>query len=595
MTDVIHCSNCNANNPPEAQTCAFCGHPLVVTSEEDTWPGVASVLDVLPNVESPMELDGVDEPFPARMPGARYFRGRFQVVQYLGIHNLIHSYLVLDSDWALRCMNHNCRLFGVRQAGDQPGLCPECVTPLESFQPHVLLLEAASPDEFGTALAVIEREVNHPLLLAPLYYFEESDASAVRCCLALPAPPARYLSELSGTQDVVRVLRWGQRLARGLLALHHFKVVFNSVDADHVGFIDAGAVWVDFSAVKFLPSTAPLGTAEEDFNQDFVDLAALLWKNLTGQDEYDAAAPVSPRIKRLFSGWLSADESTPMPREWVEALASLSIQPFDSDQAIRSIDLRSGRATTVGLVRKINEDSLLVIEMAGIHRTQSRALGLYVVADGMGGHATGDVASGLAISTLARRAQADLFAEAVFTELTSDDIIAWLKRAVREVNEIIYERRQQTRSNLGTTLIMAVINGDQAFIANVGDSRAYLYSGEELAQITTDHSLIEQLIAARHVTPEEAQHHPQRSIIYKSLGERSEIEPDIELVSLEDNDSLLFCSDGLNSMIADEEIQKILISNTVPQEAADQLVAAADDAGGQDNITVLVVNVIPIE
>ena len=517
------------------------------------------------------------------------------MVQYLGFRKLIHSYLVDDSEWALRCMNHTCRLFGVRQAGDQPGLCPECVTPLESFQPQLLLLEAASPDAFGTAIAVAEREVNHPMLLAPLHYFEESDASAVRCCLALPAPPPRYLSELSGTQDVVRVLRWGQRLARGLLALHHFNILFDSVDADHVGFIEAGAVWVDFSAVKLLPSTAPLGSAENDFKQDFIDLALLLWKTLTDQDEYDAAAPVSPRIKRLFSGWLSEDEPTPNPREWVEALEQLSIQPFDSDQIIHSIDLRSGRATTVGQVRKINEDSLLVIEMAGSHRSQSRALGLYVIADGMGGHAAGDVASGLAISNLARRAQADLFAEAVFTELTSDDISAWLQRAVREVNEVIYDRRQQTRSNLGTTLVMAVVNGDQAFIANVGDSRAYRLSGEELVQITTDHSLIEQLVASRHVTPEEAQHHPQRSIIYKSLGERSEIEPDIELVSLEAYDSLLFCSDGLNSMIADEEIQEILTSNTVPQEAANQLVAAADEAGGQDNITVLVVTVIPIE
>ncbi|MFQ5409775.1 MAG: protein phosphatase 2C domain-containing protein, partial [Anaerolineales bacterium] len=554
MSALIHCPNCAANNPPNAAKCAYCQAPLPVPAKEQPPSDFGGVLEASPGVEIARASPDRRPAFPPREPGAHYFHNRFQVSEYLGTQSGCHFYQVLDNAWALRCINPTCKLFGVRQSGDRPGLCPECATPLESYQAHLLLREADSPDVFGTAIEVAARGVHHPALLTPLVYFEESDTVAVRCCLVVPELPTRFLSDLTGKQDVVKVLQWGSRLGRGLQALHQSNILYGNVRADKVAFVESGPAWSDFTTVQVLPGTGPLLGMAAQMRAEFRSLAAILWTALTGLDEYDPQAPVAPRLHRVFASWLGADATEPDPAGWLQALSNLAVQPVGGESRLPSFDLISGRATHTGRVRELNEDSMLVIEMSGNSSSYGRALGLYAIADGMGGHAAGEIASGMAISTLARRAQAGLFSEAVFADIGADDIIAWLKEAVAAANEAVHAHRVRTQSNLGTTLVMAVINGMQAYTANVGDSRVYRLASNGLEQITTDHSLIERLVASRHVAPEDAASHPQRSVIYKSIGERSEIEPDVVAVKLEAGDRLLVCSDGLNAMLADEEI-----------------------------------------
>ena len=227
-----------------------------------------------------------------------------------------------------------------------------------------------------------------------------------------------------------------------------------------------------------------------------------------------------------------------------------------------------GSRTDVGCMREHNEDSLLI------------KAPLYVIADGMGGHAAGEVASEIAIQTL------DV---AQITKLDPDA----LRRAVIEANSLIIDgaRKGLGRRGMGTTLTAAVIDGSQLLVAQVGDSRAYLLQSGRLRQITRDHSLVGELLATGQITEEEARYHPNRSVITRALGSDPSVQPDLYEMRLHEGERLLLCSDGLNGMLEDEHIERILNQCADPQDAADALVQATNDAGGYDNVTVIVVDI----
>lgn len=227
-----------------------------------------------------------------------------------------------------------------------------------------------------------------------------------------------------------------------------------------------------------------------------------------------------------------------------------------------------GSRTDVGCVREHNEDSLVV------------APPLYVVCDGMGGHAAGEVASEIAVDVIARRAP-----------LTPDATA--LGQAVEEANLAIIEgaRTGKGRAGMGCTCTAAMLDSERLVIAQVGDSRAYLLHHGRLQQLTRDHSLVADLVEAGQITPAEARVHPQRSVITRALGSDPLTQPDLLEINVETGDRLLLCSDGLTSMIEDDEVERILNHTADPQLAASQLVNAAIAAGGYDNVTVIVVDV----
>ncbi len=227
-----------------------------------------------------------------------------------------------------------------------------------------------------------------------------------------------------------------------------------------------------------------------------------------------------------------------------------------------------GSRTDVGCVREHNEDSLIV------------APPLFAVADGMGGHAAGDVASEIAVNTLIELAPKHADPEA-------------LGRAVCAVNEAVIKSSTEhaEQEGMGTTITAALLEGEKLVIAQVGDSRAYLLHQGTLQQITRDHSLMADMIEAGQLTPEEARVHPHRSVITRALGSDPYMVPDLYEFNVESGDRLLLCSDGLSSMITDDGIEDTLSRIEDPQRAADALVDQAIQAGGHDNVTVIVVNI----
>lgn len=224
-----------------------------------------------------------------------------------------------------------------------------------------------------------------------------------------------------------------------------------------------------------------------------------------------------------------------------------------------------GSRTDVGNVREQNEDSLIV------------APPLFVVADGMGGHAAGEVASEIAIKTIAECApeQPDVEALGQAVETANREII----------NAALSGRG---REGMGTTCTAAMMEGSTLAIAQVGDSRAYLLHGGKLAQLTRDHSLMADMIEAGQITPEEARYHPNRSVITRALGSDVDMEADLYEITVEEGDRLLLCSDGLTSMVLDDCIERTMNRIADPQECASALVEEALAAGGLDNVTVIV-------
>ncbi|MBI3242840.1 MAG: serine/threonine-protein phosphatase [Chloroflexi bacterium] len=254
--------------------------------------------------------------------------------------------------------------------------------------------------------------------------------------------------------------------------------------------------------------------------------------------------------------------------------------------------LASGHHTDIGQVRKINQDSLLVMEMDKVNQSMPSPLGLYVVADGLGGYEGGEIASGLVVTAIASLAQADLFNSFIGGALDEAATKTWLQLAVKRANEAVVEKRTGANSEMGSTLVMAVVNGLNVCLAHVGDSRAYrLNSSGELERLTYDHSLVEELVKAKQLTPAQAKSHNLGSLVYKTIGNKEEVEPDVQSVELEPGDRLILCCDGLNGMISDEQIAAIAHAAPTPAEAAHRLVTAANEAGGRDNITAIVVEI----
>lgn len=227
-----------------------------------------------------------------------------------------------------------------------------------------------------------------------------------------------------------------------------------------------------------------------------------------------------------------------------------------------------GSRTDIGCLRDHNEDSLVVTPP------------LFAVADGMGGHAAGEVASEIAVRVLSELAPEHPDGEA-------------LGRAIEEANRAVIQaaREGRGRQGMGTTMTAAMLEGERLVIAQVGDSRAYLLHQGKLQQLTRDHSLMADMIEAGQLTPEEARTHPQRSVITRALGSDAHLHPDIYEINVETGDRLLICSDGLSCMIFDDQIENTLRRVQDPQRCASQLVNEAIAAGGHDNVTVIVADV----
>lgn len=239
--------------------------------------------------------------------------------------------------------------------------------------------------------------------------------------------------------------------------------------------------------------------------------------------------------------------------------------------------------TDVGRKRPHNEDNMAyVIPKDG--QVMAKKGALFIVADGMGGHAAGEVASEIAVDTVTNT---------YYQQEDNDDIPISLMNAIRRANALIHQRAAENmlRSGMGTTCVSAVLRGNMAYVANVGDSRAYLVRHGQVRQISQDHSWVEEQVRAGLLTKDQARSHGQRNVITRSLGTQPDVEVDVFAEQLEDGDSLILCTDGLSGSVNEEELRSI-VDQYMPQESVYHLVERANENGGPDNITAIVVRVL---
>jgi protein phosphatase len=251
--------------------------------------------------------------------------------------------------------------------------------------------------------------------------------------------------------------------------------------------------------------------------------------------------------------------------------------------------LKVGWATDVGIVRSHNEDAALVITASHDGDGALPAFGLFVLADGMGGHQSGEIASSLAARAVAHHITRDFYLPALVNQepdTSQADLRDVLVDAVRAANDNVADQVPGG----GTTLTCALLLDSRAYIAHVGDSRAYIVTTEgQLDQVTHDHSLVDRLVELGQLTPDEAAVHPQKNVLYRAVGQGGELEVDTYMRTIEVGEQLLLCSDGLWGVVAEAKMIEIVTTSSSLQTACERLVVAANEAGGRDNITAILV------
>ncbi len=253
-----------------------------------------------------------------------------------------------------------------------------------------------------------------------------------------------------------------------------------------------------------------------------------------------------------------------------------------------ALKLRFAGNTHIGMKRALNEDNLCVVAEEN----------LYMVADGMGGHAHGEVASQMAVDTVAD----------FFRETSKDEEVTWpykmekgrryeenrLSAGVKLANLRIHEMATQSsdKKGMGTTIVALSFSGNHAYLAHVGDSRIYRLRGESYSLITEDHSLLNDYIKMKELTQQEIDNFPHKNVIVRALGMKATVQVDVATDEPQDGDIYLLCSDGLNGMISDDDMRRILLASKGNlEEACNQLIQLANENGGNDNVTVVLVEV----
>jgi PPM family protein phosphatase len=242
------------------------------------------------------------------------------------------------------------------------------------------------------------------------------------------------------------------------------------------------------------------------------------------------------------------------------------------------VELTVAARSDVGMIRSGNEDSF--------YAHASKESGLFIVADGMGGHAAGEVASEMAVQIVSRELSP-------LVELHSEGARNRVAESIRVANRAIYERTiaESDKQGMGTTASLLVMSGSRYLIGQVGDSRIYMLRDGALKQITKDHSYVQEQVDAGFLTPEQARYHPYSNVITRCVGASEEVEPDTYTGELKTGDVYLVASDGLTGMVDDRRIQQLLLSRATAGRVVDALIAEANYRGGLDNITAIVIQV----
>jgi len=236
--------------------------------------------------------------------------------------------------------------------------------------------------------------------------------------------------------------------------------------------------------------------------------------------------------------------------------------------------------TDVGIIRSGNEDNFLMVPDKGV----------FIVADGMGGHAAGEVASEMAVRVIAREVGS-------LQGLNDEQVAERMRLSIRAANGAIFERTltEHDKRGMGTTVTALTLFQSRFLIGQVGDSRAYLLRDGKLTQVTKDHSYVQEQVDAGYLTPEQARTHPYSNVITRCVGANADVMPDVYVGSVKQSDLFLLASDGLTGMLEDPQLAEIMKNGLQPQEQVDQLIEEANRHGGLDNITAIMVRIDQVD
>ncbi len=259
-------------------------------------------------------------------------------------------------------------------------------------------------------------------------------------------------------------------------------------------------------------------------------------------------------------------------------------QKFIQDSNLVNDGRKIGMLTDVGRVRKVDEDSIMASEMSFGVDSKDYKFRLLVVADGMGGHAKGEEASKIALNAISRTVLPRLFDDVSFTKL--------LEIGIQNANQDILNHvdKHPETSGMGTTSVCALLENNKVYLANIGDSRAYVISDDGIRRITKDHSYVQELIDNGEITDEESRTHPKKNVITKAIGAATVAEPDMFSFTLDLDESLLLCCDGVIAHLTDNDIHEIISDSDDPHKACQKIIDVANERGGTDNISLIILS-----
>jgi PPM family protein phosphatase len=592
------CSSCGATNREDARFCYQCASRLTrrgPTSDDQAWlaatlSGASTSVSEAPAIlqgsiaiapdDPPLpEDEGVpmDQTQPPIMAQpTELFGERYEIATQNGL-----SVEVIDRQPWKRCWACSAT---TNEAGEL--FCTECGANLEGRRYHGELIRG---EPTGLALVTAIDDPATRETLPPIWdQVQENDSAgeAPPATLTLVADSGR--AAVTPPLDELQSLYIGRGLAHLLSRLHAA-----GLGLGRLGPADVELTAADAPRLRAAPGLHRI--AADDGTAHAADLRTLagLMESLTAtprttrklNEEQATAIIEMPGLADVLRELRTGSITTAgVLAERLDDLIAERTQPAP-------LWVRIGAASNAGMVRELDEDSLLTLDLRSVQNSNGRSWGLFIVADGMGGHAAGEVASGLAIRgaaevVLSAYLTPTLETDAPYDEAQLRDIV---HKAILQGNQYVLNEARARGNDMGTTITMALVAGDRAVIGNVGDSRTYLYRDGELRRITKDHSLVMRLVDLGQITESDIYSHPQRNAVLRSLGDKPEVEIDLFSLRLKPGDALFLCCDGQWEMTRDAQMAEIIGAQADPQVACDTLIAAANSAGGEDNITSVIV------
>jgi serine/threonine protein phosphatase PrpC len=522
----ILCPSCHTLNRDAAKVCKQCGTLLT----EHIAPPVATI----------SSQKGATRRLPAPgfsdLPLGAIVHRRFEVIQILETQTHANTYLVADARAAMQYM----------------------------------LVESDDSQRFEHEHRLIEYDVHHPALIEIEDTFQVKYGDEVRAYLVQEFP----LSQIApGNHREIPVLQWGAQLAGALAHLHAKQIVHGNIQPANIYLAEKQIKLGGYAHIaKLKPETA---------TQDVCQLAQTLCQ---------FATPLGKSAPALSPAALDIVQDAMKQRYRDAHTFQIALEQLvETTRHPAQIITLVGRLSDVGLKRELDEDSLLTTEITQYSQTGSQVIGLYAVADGMGGASAGEVASKIVTETIARVVSQKILVPHFAAPDMALNYTEILKIALEEANAEVLAARTQAHTDMGSTVVAALLVGSHAHIANVGDSRAYLIARDKITKLTKDHSLVQALVDRGTIAEAEVRTHPQRNYILRNVGDKPQLQADLYEAALEPGQSLLLCCDGLWEMVLDEQIRNIVNQHANPQDACRELIRVANQKGGDDNITCVIV------